>query len=406
MWPTRCAALDPTRDITALGTAKRPGHHPDPGARLPARTDPAGAAAAPARTAPCAPRRAGVRERRGRRQRGAGPGAAPTSSSGFGGYVAVPAYLAARRRRIPIVVHEANARPGLANRVAARLTTHVFTGPAAGRLPHAHAHRHPAAAGDRAARPRRAPGRAREPVRAATPTGRRCSSSAARRARRRSTAAWPARSTGCARPACRCCTSSGRRTTSTCRRRRRLAPYVVVPYVDQMQYAYAAADFALCRCGAMTCAELSAVGLPAAYVPYPGRQRRAAVQRAAHRRGRRRAAGRRRATSRLSGCCARSCRGSPTRRGWPRMSAAAGACRVARRRCGARPARAQRRAPNTVASPEEHDDAARPATTTGDRPGRLGRAGRRPGAQRRDRRRPAAGRPRTRAHHGHRRRRA
>jgi UDP-N-acetylglucosamine--N-acetylmuramyl-(pentapeptide) pyrophosphoryl-undecaprenol N-acetylglucosamine transferase len=46
-------------------------------------------------------------------------------------------------------------------------------------------------------------------------------------------------------------------------------PYVVVPYVEQMQYAYAAADFALCRCGAMTCAELSAVGLPAAYVPYP-----------------------------------------------------------------------------------------------------------------------------------------
>src|SRR3954454_625037 len=46
---------------------------------------------------------------------------------GFGGYVAMPAYVAARRRKIPIVVHEANARPGVANRVAARLTTHVFT---------------------------------------------------------------------------------------------------------------------------------------------------------------------------------------------------------------------------------------------------------------------------------------
>ena len=30
---------------------------------------------------------------------------------GFGGYVAAPAYLAARRRGLPIVVHEANARP-------------------------------------------------------------------------------------------------------------------------------------------------------------------------------------------------------------------------------------------------------------------------------------------------------
>ncbi|MEV4185557.1 glycosyltransferase, partial [Streptosporangium canum] len=33
---------------------------------------------------------------------------------GFGGYVATPAYLAARRRGVPIVVHEANPRPGLA----------------------------------------------------------------------------------------------------------------------------------------------------------------------------------------------------------------------------------------------------------------------------------------------------
>jgi UDP-N-acetylglucosamine--N-acetylmuramyl-(pentapeptide) pyrophosphoryl-undecaprenol N-acetylglucosamine transferase len=46
-------------------------------------------------------------------------------------------------------------------------------------------------------------------------------------------------------------------------------PYVVRPYVDEMQYAYAAADFVLCRSGAMTCAELTAVGLPAAYVPLP-----------------------------------------------------------------------------------------------------------------------------------------
>jgi hypothetical protein len=36
-----------------------------------------------------------------------------------------------------------------------------------------------------------------------------------------------------------------------------------------MDLAYAAADFALCRAGAMTCAELTAVGLPAAFVPLP-----------------------------------------------------------------------------------------------------------------------------------------
>jgi UDP-N-acetylglucosamine--N-acetylmuramyl-(pentapeptide) pyrophosphoryl-undecaprenol N-acetylglucosamine transferase len=44
---------------------------------------------------------------------------------------------------------------------------------------------------------------------------------------------------------------------------------VASPFIDRMDLAYAAADFALCRAGAMTCAELTAVGLPAAYVPLP-----------------------------------------------------------------------------------------------------------------------------------------
>ena len=56
---------------------------------------------------------------------------------GFGGYTAGPAYLAARRRGLPIVVHEANARPGVANRLAARMTKHVFTANPSVRLAHA-----------------------------------------------------------------------------------------------------------------------------------------------------------------------------------------------------------------------------------------------------------------------------
>jgi UDP-N-acetylglucosamine--N-acetylmuramyl-(pentapeptide) pyrophosphoryl-undecaprenol N-acetylglucosamine transferase len=44
---------------------------------------------------------------------------------------------------------------------------------------------------------------------------------------------------------------------------------VIVPYMDRMDLAYAAADMVLCRAGAMTCAELTAVGLPAAFVPLP-----------------------------------------------------------------------------------------------------------------------------------------
>ena len=46
---------------------------------------------------------------------------------GFGGYVSVPAYLAARRRHLPIVVHEGNALPGIANRLGARFATAVAT---------------------------------------------------------------------------------------------------------------------------------------------------------------------------------------------------------------------------------------------------------------------------------------
>ncbi|WP_122820362.1 undecaprenyldiphospho-muramoylpentapeptide beta-N-acetylglucosaminyltransferase [Varibaculum vaginae] len=39
---------------------------------------------------------------------------------GFGGYVSTPAYLAARSMNVPLIIHEQNARPGLANRLGAR----------------------------------------------------------------------------------------------------------------------------------------------------------------------------------------------------------------------------------------------------------------------------------------------
>jgi UDP-N-acetylglucosamine--N-acetylmuramyl-(pentapeptide) pyrophosphoryl-undecaprenol N-acetylglucosamine transferase len=45
--------------------------------------------------------------------------------------------------------------------------------------------------------------------------------------------------------------------------------YEPVPFVSDMQWAYAAADLVACRSGAMTCAELAAVGLPAVFVPLP-----------------------------------------------------------------------------------------------------------------------------------------
>ena len=185
---------------------------------------------------------------------------------GFGGYVAMPAYIAARRRHIPIVIHEANARPGVANKVAARLTKHVFTASKSVHLRHGvpiGIPLRPAIADlDRAAL--RAEARVRFGLDATSPvlmvTG---GSQGAQAINTAVSAAAPQlRAAGVqvlhiAGPKNVVEVAAG------------TPPYVVLPYVDSMQYAYAAADFVVCRSGAMTCAELTAVGLPAAYVPLP-----------------------------------------------------------------------------------------------------------------------------------------
>lgn len=46
---------------------------------------------------------------------------------GVGGYVCTPMYLAANRLDIPVVIHEANSKPGLANKVGARKAAMVGT---------------------------------------------------------------------------------------------------------------------------------------------------------------------------------------------------------------------------------------------------------------------------------------
>ena len=46
---------------------------------------------------------------------------------GFGGYVSMPVYLAARKEKVPVFIHEQNAKPGLANKVASRWAAGVAT---------------------------------------------------------------------------------------------------------------------------------------------------------------------------------------------------------------------------------------------------------------------------------------
>jgi UDP-N-acetylglucosamine--N-acetylmuramyl-(pentapeptide) pyrophosphoryl-undecaprenol N-acetylglucosamine transferase len=188
---------------------------------------------------------------------------------GFGGYVAAPAYLAAHRRGLPIIVHEANAQPGVANRLAARMTRHVFTATPNVRLTHATTIGIPLrpaiTALDRAVL--RNPARQRFGLRPDRPvllvTG--GSQGAQTINIAVSGAASMLRSAGV-----QVLHVTGRQhVVATPAHGPADPPYVVVPYLDEMEYAYAAADFVLCRSGAMTCAELAAVGLPAAYVPLP-----------------------------------------------------------------------------------------------------------------------------------------
>jgi UDP-N-acetylglucosamine--N-acetylmuramyl-(pentapeptide) pyrophosphoryl-undecaprenol N-acetylglucosamine transferase len=185
---------------------------------------------------------------------------------GFGGYVAAPAYLAAHRRGLPIVVHEANAQPGVANRLAARLTTHVFTATPAVRLAHATAigiPLRPAITGlDRPAL--RAAARRRFGLHPDGPVLLVTGGSQGARAINLAVSG--------AAPALRAAGVQVLHITGPQHEVEAPAgdpPYVVLRYVDEMQYAYAAADFVICRSGAMTCAELTSVGLPAAYVPLP-----------------------------------------------------------------------------------------------------------------------------------------
>jgi len=187
---------------------------------------------------------------------------------GFGGYVATPGYLAARRRHVPIVVHEANARPGLANRIGARFTTHVFTGQPGTKLPHASyvgiPLRREIAGLDRLALSEKA--RAHFGLRPDLPVLLVTGGSQGARSLNYAVldAAESIRAAGL-----QVLHILGPRSDIEVQLPPGGAPYVTLPYVDRMDLAYAAADFAICRSGAMTCAELTAVGLPAVYVPLP-----------------------------------------------------------------------------------------------------------------------------------------
>jgi UDP-N-acetylglucosamine--N-acetylmuramyl-(pentapeptide) pyrophosphoryl-undecaprenol N-acetylglucosamine transferase len=199
---------------------------------------------------------------------------------GFGGYVCAPAYLAARRRGVPIVVHEGNARPGVANRLGARFTRHVavtFPGtPLRG-------------AGGGAARVTGLPLRQeicrldrpaeRGPARIALgldPDATTLLVTGGSLGAQRLNVTMGATAADLLAAGIQVLHAAGHGKSVDVRADPIAAApptgperYRVVEYLERMDQAYAAADALVCRAGAGTVSEVSALGLPAAYVPLP-----------------------------------------------------------------------------------------------------------------------------------------
>ncbi|MGN7703105.1 undecaprenyldiphospho-muramoylpentapeptide beta-N-acetylglucosaminyltransferase [Cellulosimicrobium sp. 22601] len=200
---------------------------------------------------------------------------------GFGGYVSTPAYLAARRRDVPVVIHEQNARPGLANRLGARwaarvgvtfegtpLKGGVVTGLPLRReiqdLVAARAADAVAVRADAAARLGLDPGR-RTLVVTGGSLGAQSLNEAVSGAADAllGAGAQVLHLTGKGKDA------AVRDAAAAAVAARPGARYDVREYLAEMQLALAVADLVVCRAGAGTVGELAALGIPAVYVPLP-----------------------------------------------------------------------------------------------------------------------------------------
>jgi UDP-N-acetylglucosamine--N-acetylmuramyl-(pentapeptide) pyrophosphoryl-undecaprenol N-acetylglucosamine transferase len=184
---------------------------------------------------------------------------------GFGGYASAPAYRAAHSLGLPLVIHEANAKPGLANRLGARYTKNVGVVFPETPLRNAQVVGMPLRVEieqlDRAARR----GEAREyfgmdPLR---PTLLVTGGSTGARSINRTVfdsidllldTGWQVLHI----------TGAGSDLPPST-----VEGYTMVAYCDRMELALAAADLAIARSGSVTVSEFAAVGLPAVFIPYP-----------------------------------------------------------------------------------------------------------------------------------------
>jgi UDP-N-acetylglucosamine--N-acetylmuramyl-(pentapeptide) pyrophosphoryl-undecaprenol N-acetylglucosamine transferase len=184
---------------------------------------------------------------------------------GFGGYACAPAYLAAKSLGIPTVVHEANALPGWANKLGAKSAKAVGVTFKSTPLPNAQFVGMPlrreieeiAAGADRESA-RLAFGLDPDTVTLLVTGG----SLGAKRINETIEASR------------RVLSAAGIQVLHIMGGRSDLGEvrekdYVRIAYCDSMDQAIAASSFAVSRAGSSTVSEFAAVGLPAAYVPYP-----------------------------------------------------------------------------------------------------------------------------------------
>ena len=184
---------------------------------------------------------------------------------GFGGYVSAPAYLAARAEKVPFAIHEANARPGVANRLGARFTSFVGTAFPGTRI----------RGGQFVGMPLR-----REIEQLDRFEGRRAGIRFFGLDDTKPTLLVTGGSSGAQRindtisASITSILGAGWQVIHLTGEYRdavadpNLPGYLVLKYADRMDLALAVADLALARAGTATVAELSALGIPAVFVPY------------------------------------------------------------------------------------------------------------------------------------------
>lgn len=183
---------------------------------------------------------------------------------GFGGYASAPAYVAARRQKVPFVVHEANARPGLANVLGARSAAAIgvaFEGtPLRNSTVVGMPLRREVVELDRVAMRDKAaaefgldPGRRVLLVFGGSLGAQQLNEAMAGSSADVLAAGWQLLHV------------TGERSDLV---DPKVRGYALRRYIDRMDLAFALADLVVCRAGSATVSEISALGIPAVYVPY------------------------------------------------------------------------------------------------------------------------------------------